>query len=279
VDCDDPDCGCLDGECVPCYVLDCKSSDECEKALGCECSYSDVCEPAKGCPPTPCSTHNDCPRGCTCYQGICVSCDNFSCDNTDCENQPGCVCVGNECEGAEEECLDVVTLEKDDEECTLTGTLIKQECCQCPALTIAAKGQIASETTTSYTFNFIAELRKGAYDGVSIDSNPRVDEFDDPIIADNEPPTKGKISLIYSVTYDVFNIVNGVPVYAGKTSVNGPLEQRDFIETGLSAEVKFNGITIPKIDSREDLGSQIRYAKKVTIKFTQTSTLVFRDRS
>jgi hypothetical protein len=35
-ECPSRDCGCLDGECVPCFLLDCASSDECERALNCE---------------------------------------------------------------------------------------------------------------------------------------------------------------------------------------------------------------------------------------------------
>lgn len=265
-------CGCLDGQCTACALLNC-DTDECEEALGCIC-VNDVCV-EDSCSNLSCSVASDCPIGCTCYQGRCVSCDNFSCLTNDCSLQDGCRCVNQTCVGDEQVCTDILEMIKNDGNCTLTGRLIKDNCCSCPELTLDSQGKITGESETSYTLDFRVEVRKGRWDGVSANSVPRVDNFSNVNIAENEPPTAGTITFIHQITYDVFEIVNGVEEYRG-TSLSTPQSlQSSFIGAGNTAEVRFTGVSLPKIGSRTQDGNMIYEVTFVTIQFVTANSLVF----
>ena len=269
-------CGCLDGKCVSCDILSCTTND-CKRALGCECNNQNECGPA-GCDPNPCSISSDCPLGCTCYEGVCVSCSNFPCP-TDCALHDGCACVNNTCQGSPETCNDTITITKDDENCELTGTLTKNSCCSCSALTLDVKkvlSLISGANFDDVAMVFMGELRKGAYDGISVDSNPRLDDFTNPNIASNEPPTSGTLELSYKIIYDIYNVeAGGTEVFFG-TSTSAPFTTTaTFSALGDSAQVIFNSITIPLVGKRETIGQQVRVVRSIQIVFSQINPIGF----
>lgn len=268
-------CGCLNGQCVPCSTLDC-TSNECSQALGCDC-IGTVCSDADDlCNNAPCSTADDCGFGCTCYEGECVSCENFSCLNLDCENQPGCDCVGGNCEGADDDCTDSLDIIENTQDCSITGKLVKSNCCACPKLTADVRGRRVSSTTEQVTMDFIAELRKGAYDGVSVISNPLLDDFSNDVIAENEPPIGGTIRMVYVVKRDVYNIAeNGTRTFVGQADDPQVQLNRSFSAAGNIATLSFSGVTFPQIGSEIIDGDQAKVVRSISIVFRIANTLVF----
>ncbi|MCO6499653.1 MAG: hypothetical protein J5I47_04640, partial [Vicingus serpentipes] len=265
-------CGCdtSTGTCVPCATLDCVGSNaKCEQVLGCGC-VGNRCED-EDCDNIPCSTYSDCPFGCTCDKGKCVSCSNFPCP-VDCANQPGCGCVGNECEGAEEECEDELTLEKNDDNCTLTGKLIKDNCCQCSPLTLDIKGQTISQTTDSAVISFIAEGRKGAFNG-DVNANPKLDEFSNPNIASsgvaNDTPLSGTFTLNYTVYYNLLSLETGAII--GRTQNTLPGGSATFAAN--TATATFANVTLPKIGSRTTTDTNIKVVTEIRLTFRLTSAI------
>jgi hypothetical protein len=175
-------------------------------------------------------------------------------------------------------------MEKDDDACTLTGTLIKDNCCNCSQLTADTKGKTTAEGADSYTFDFLGELRKGAFDGISADSKPRLDEFANDDIAENEPPTSGSLALSYEITYDVYKLLPGVDmllntpddirVLQGTTTTNPVISSSSFIG-GATAEVTFSGIILPKIGSETQNGDIIKVVRSTRIRFVVASPISF----
>ena len=268
-------CGCNgNGQCVPCSSLNCLTG-ECDVVLGCEC-FGNVCRDSDTrCNNADCSIGDDCADGCGCVEGKCVACDNFSCSNADCANVDGCKCNGGDCGADDSTCTDTLVIEPDDDNCQLTGTLTKQNCCQCPQITINSKGKQVSETTDNITLDFITELRKGQFDGVSVDSIPRLDNFSNTNIAENEPPTSGTVQLSYTVTYDVFDTSTGSRVYQGTTTTSPTNSNASFPVNGSSAQVSFSNVTLPKIDSEVVNGNTVSVTKRVTVSFSLISSLGF----
>jgi hypothetical protein len=145
-----PGCGCLNGNCVSCDILTC---DECPGALGCLCN-NNVClkdSPCSG----DCVSSYDCGPGCTCYNGKCVNCSNFSCEDCTLDD---CECKSGTCQGTDKECTDIFTLTKLDAACDLKATLIQDRCCTCEELEL--KLTIVEKTPVAMTIN-----------GVSVDAN------------------------------------------------------------------------------------------------------------
>lgn len=130
-----PNCGCLDGECVPCSILEC--NNQCIDALGCECKGSN-CGSVENCNEEYCDGFTPCiDEGCTCYNNKCVSCKNFPCTPTDggCTSYNGCDCSGVTCEGDGNGCKDTFTL-KNEEDCVskigkLVAELATDNGCNC----------------------------------------------------------------------------------------------------------------------------------------------------
>lgn len=127
-------CGCLNGECVPCYLLEC--TGECAEALGCKCNTNtDKCEPVDNCGDycdgsTPCLDPN-----CTCYNNVCVSCENFPCIEGDggCDSYYNCGCTNGDCGGGKG-CNDKLELNKIENcptECALEATYTTESNCGC----------------------------------------------------------------------------------------------------------------------------------------------------
>lgn len=137
-----PDCGCLDGECVPCYILEC--TGECQEALGCKCNASNKCEPVNNCGQY-CDGQNPClDENCTCYNNECVGCENFPCIDTDggCSSYYNCGCNDNgDCEGGFG-CGDKLELKKVENcptECALEAVYTSENDCMCDPITFKIK--------------------------------------------------------------------------------------------------------------------------------------------
>lgn len=279
-------CGCLDGKCVKCELLTCDAG-ECDQALGCICNNG-KCESDDACDYIECSIADDCDFGCTCDQGKCISCGEFSCLNGDCQERDGCACVGGKCVGDpddedEDECSDTLTITKNDDDCTVTGTLTKNNCCTCPPMTLDVKGKLGASTGDSQTIDFIVEVRKGAYDGINIDSKPKVDEFGNINIALNEPPTSGAVEFTAEITYAVYSklpdgkigVKTGsstskqVPVTAHFSSYNVTGSTSSGVST-----LSFS-TTLPKIGTITEGVTEFKIVESIDLKFLQKSAFVF----
>lgn len=154
LDCDGPNCGCDE---ILKICVDCTKNPN---ALGCK---------PDGCNNIPCDgSPNSCPEGCTCVNGRCVSCDNFTCD--DCSKHPGCKCSdGVNCEDdpSNEDCKDKLTLTQQD--CYLEAKLLKTTICQCEAISSGIKLtkvqtiplNPAANSIQKVYLDFIVDLKKG----------------------------------------------------------------------------------------------------------------------
>ena len=128
-------CGCLDGKCVPCSVLNCLDEASCQAALGCKCS-GDNCVPVdncgQDCSDTPCLDAN-----CTCYNGKCVNCENFPCVETEggCDSYYNCQCNDEGKCGGGDGCNDKLELQKKEvcsaDGCELEATYTSDNKCMC----------------------------------------------------------------------------------------------------------------------------------------------------
>lgn len=137
-----PDCGCLNGECVPCYILEC--TGQCQDALGCKCSASNKCEPVGDCGQY-CDGLNPClDDNCTCYNNRCVSCENFPCIDGEggCGSYYNCGCNDNgDCEGGNG-CSDTLKLNKVENcptECGLEAIYTTENGCKCDPIVFKVK--------------------------------------------------------------------------------------------------------------------------------------------
>jgi hypothetical protein len=84
-------CGCLNGKCVSCVLLECNG--QCENADGCNCD-NNICNP-EPCNSS-CDNAGDCGFGCGCLDKVCVECESQSCNGN--ENCPeGCYCDNGVC--------------------------------------------------------------------------------------------------------------------------------------------------------------------------------------
>lgn len=221
-------CGCDNGKCKPCDSLTC---EECGTVVGCEC-VSGKCGKAGGCSGD-CATSSDCGEGCTCHNGTCVSCKQFTCEQ--CGTKSGCACSNGACSGTDKnECQDVFELIKDDTNCDLIANLVKAEECDCPKVTVgstlkefnASNSQYqnipgVTKTQKSYRAKFDLILRKGSVASAnSLNAIPRLSDTTNPIIADNEMPTAGIIELTATTFWkEVDNKGRVVGVTAGNPYV------------------------------------------------------------
>lgn len=264
-------CGCEDGECVPCSSLECINSTECEDVLGCGC-VDNNCEDIGGGCSGDCVTSTDCGEGCGCDDGECVACADFSCEGDDCEDIPGCKCVGNNCEGdGGEGCSDSFKLEKDDENCTITATLSKEEDCACPKLTIDSKlsSVTALSNGTDYSISILAELRKGTVETANaVDLLPLLGNTSHQNIAENEKPISGTIAIYVTPEYrEIDSGGNFVGFSEGLIEVTpATMDDKD--------QHTFSNISIPSI-GKSVSASHTVHSVKVEIK--QNSTLKFHN--
>lgn len=145
------DCGCLDGQCVPCKILNC-ATGQCASVLGCECASNGVCKGSDDCDATYCDGFSPClTDGCTCYEYNCVDCNNFSCTTGECAAQLGCKCSNGKCvdnpnggSGGGDGCTDSFTLSADcGAECKLKATL-NAGSCKCDPVKFEVKPTVVS---------------------------------------------------------------------------------------------------------------------------------------
>jgi hypothetical protein len=135
-------CGCLNGQCIPCYLLEC--TGECAEALGCKCNTNtDKCEPVDNCGDycdgsTPCLDQN-----CTCYNNTCVSCENFPCIEGDggCDSYYNCGCTNGDCGGGNgcNDRLELKKIENCNTECALEATFNTENNCGCDPIEFRVK--------------------------------------------------------------------------------------------------------------------------------------------
>ncbi len=137
-------CGCLNGVCTPCYLLEC--TGECAQALGCKCNTNtDKCEPVDNCGEycdgnTPCLNSN-----CTCYNNVCISCENFPCVDGDggCNSYYNCGCNDDGTCGGGKACNDKVELKKVEDcgtnECALEAIYTTASNCACDPIEFRVK--------------------------------------------------------------------------------------------------------------------------------------------
>lgn len=145
------DCGCLDGECVPCAILGC-AAGKCENVLGCECAGNGICKGRGHCDYGYCDGFLPCLEdGCTCYENKCVDCGNFSCANGECAVQLGCKCLNGKCvddpDGGGDGCADTFTLSPEcGAECKLKASLNSGPC-KCDPIKFEVKPTTANGKT------------------------------------------------------------------------------------------------------------------------------------
>jgi hypothetical protein len=239
------------GNCVPCSSLDCDNS-ECASVLGCGCANDKCIDSDISCGNTPCTTSDDCGFGCTCDEGVCKSCENYSC--SECGALTGCGCTGGDCEGEETICTDIFELDKSDTACTLTATLAKTESCACSPITVDVQGKRITTGSANYTtIEFIAEVRKGVYEGSL--SLPLLDNLANPEIVENDSPTSGRVSISGKQYYRQYTID---PITQIRTRIEDASEatsQNDsnFI-TGTVSKLSLGNLSFPKMNVRIPTG-------------------------
>lgn len=261
-----PDCGCQDGECVPCADASC-ANDDCTSILGCGC-LGNGCGDVGGCSGG-CSSSYDCGPGCTCYEGECVACANFSCETSECVSRPGCACIDGTCgdDGDDDSCADTFTLTKDDENCDLTATLVKEEGCSCSKLTIDNKLSNVTLSGGDYLLDILVELRKGEIASVAaINTIPLLGDTNNENIADNEKPTSGLVEIQVTTTY---REVNESGAFVGLTT--GPVVSYSASMVNKDSHT-FTGVVVQSIGKQV---SDLLFVYKVDVTIRQATNLVF----
>ena len=235
------------GNCVPCASLDCDNS-ECASVLGCGCANDKCIDSDVACGNTSCTTSDDCDFGCACDEGICKSCNNYSC--AECGVINGCGCSGVDCKGVETNCTDTFTITKSDTDCTLSAVLDKGESCACSPITVDIQGKrISQGDVLTTTIEFIAEVRKGVYDGSL--NLPLLDNLVNPAIVENDSPTSGRITISGTQSYRQYTID---PVTEVRTRIEDASE--DTVEndanflTGTVATVSMGQFSFPSLNTR-----------------------------
>ena len=148
--------------CIDCATFSC--TEQGASACGGENSKDCICNASGICEPDPCLGVY-CPEGFECVGGQCVP-----------EGGPGA------------ECPNKITLERNEEECSITGTLIKG-CCTCPPVS-GALTYSTPNGSSSLNLLINAEIvyKKGANC-----SDPRFDDVSQDCIAINENLSGGKL--------------------------------------------------------------------------------------
>jgi len=154
------DCGCLNGECVPCYLLDCADIASCPSALGCKCNNLEQCVSVNNCGQycdgsTPCLEPN-----CTCYNNRCVDCSNFPCPE-DCATHYNCGCnAEGDCEGGAG-CNDTIVLLKKencgtDLGCELVAEYTTTNECGCEPIEVRVNNEKSCTAPTPATGDILS---------------------------------------------------------------------------------------------------------------------------
>lgn len=234
-----PGCGCnpVTKQCEPCASKIC--GVECTTLLGCECLDNKNCTKVPDCGGE-CSTKTDCPDNCTCHKGKCVSCKNFPC--SECNNIPGCGCTdGVNCNSVPYQCADTLTIEKNDDNCSITGVLDVKSLCSCPILTAGVIPTAYSQTLNKILGSFRVELRKGNVGSIGLFNNaPLLNDLS--VNALNDLPLGGLIEIKTIATYDEYNWT--LQVYETKTDVI----YTESKSIGNMTMVDFTGINVANVN-------------------------------
>lgn len=269
-----PNCGCdKNGQCQPCNKLSCTNGD-CATTLGCGCT-GNICA-TLGCNQTDCSDQTDCGPNCTCDGGKCKNCGNYTC--SECGSIPGCSCGSSgKCEGTEVACTDTLNIIKYDDSCYMVGKLVSQQSCNCSPLTLDIKGRINSGNDEEYNITFLAEIRKGSYNGVNPDGNPLLDDTANDSIAENEAPTSGVIEMRAIVTWALFEQDPDEPthyLYVGQSTDAPILATAAFPSSGDEAQVEFPARILPKTNVRvQSSDTTQKEAVSIVITFNQVGAI------
>lgn len=258
-----PGCGCLNGECVPCDSVNCAVNPSlCAQILGCKCA-GNTCVKAVGCNDEECTSSSNCNEGCTCDEGICKECANYSC--AECAARPGCKCIGGVCvNDPESDCKDTLTLTKIDASCDLKAELILTEGCACSVLTLDSKITSVQEQTNYYELDLIVELRKGKFI-----TSPLLGDLTNDNIADNDKPLSGNVKVTIRQTNKVQSLINGSIVYNQiQTILTDNFTGRD--------TAPFDDLTVNKIGSLvSQTSASVTTVFKIEIFVEQTSDFTF----
>lgn len=265
-----PGCGCLNGECVPCASVDCATNPTlCSQILGCKCAGNTCLKPT-GCDDKECTTSTNCADGCTCDEGICKDCANYSCE--ECANRPGCKCINGTCQNdPDNDCKDKLTLTKIDESCDLKAELTLSEGCTCSVLTFDSKISQITPQSGRYLIDLLVELRKGKFI-----TSPLLGDITNPTIADNDKPTAGNVKVTIIQTNKITQLIPGVSgPNPGTVTYNE--SQTTFTDNFINKDsVTFNSLIVPEIGSVISQSSvSITTVFKIEIKVEQSSDFVF----
>ncbi len=271
-----PGCGCnpVTKQCEPCASKTCGT--ECSNLLGCECTDNVNCNKVPDCGGE-CSLGSECPDGCGCYQGRCVNCKNFPCG--ECNNVAGCGCSdGINCVSVPRPCNDVLTIEKNDDNCSVIGVLDVKGLCSCPVLTAGVIPTSVSQNLSKLRGAFRVELRKGNVTSRGLFNNaPLLNDLT--VNALNDLPLGGLIEIKTIATYDEYNW--DLEVYESKTET----VHTESKSIGNLTMVDFTGIDIANINfgTRNPYGIKVKtlgeykpsILRHVDVVFTLKSTLDF----
>jgi hypothetical protein len=270
------DCGCKNGNCVPCDSLSC---EECANTIGCECKNG-KCGKVVSCTGD-CATSSDCANGCTCHEGQCVNCKEFNC--SECGTKNGCKCEGGKCDDNpnDNDCTDTFKLIKDDANCDLKAELTSNVNCACSKLTVASKivavkkyvvsGTVPppnalvlpSVDTYEYKFDFAIELRKGMVALPSmVNTLSLLGDTTKPDIADNDTPTTGVVEMVVTPYYKTLN-ANGSVVSVSASASQSYLGAYNLNDTHIFKDIK--------IEKAGDKKAPLLFVDRVEVTFNHKS--------
>lgn len=238
---------------------------------GCKCAEdgTDNCIPCDtpwcGCDQETCNNGFDCGENCGCDKNsICRRCEDLSCE--ECGTVDGCACDdGVNCK-AKKDCKDELNFEIIDPTCDLKVNADLNGGCSCSPITAVAKATGGTEGTT-YSLNFTVELRKGLGNVANYPSLPKLGDLNSPVIAANEKPLSGVLSIRVSTYHNLYdengNLISAYQYYGSQNysaSFNG-------------ADTKqIAGVIVPKIGSTTTGFNKVSLVK---IELVQTSQFVF----
>ena len=273
-----PGCGCnpVTKKCEPCGGVPC--GEPCDTLLGCGCPDGTNCTDIPDCGGD-CSNGQQCPEGCGCFKGRCVNCANFDC--AQCEQVDGCTCTdGTNCVPGDKDCLDVLKITKNEDNCSLIGTLDVKGKCSCSVITSGVIVTAVSTSSTELKGSFRVELRKGNVQTTGLFGNAPL--LNDSINASNDLPIGGTIQVKTYAYYEEFNSTTGVfetnkvPVASESLSItNQTLINFNLIKLG---NLTTPSIKLKKIDVEFYLQSKLEFVSGCeydnTLLYTLSSNVV-----
>ncbi|MFZ1704460.1 MAG: hypothetical protein WAT79_08930 [Saprospiraceae bacterium] len=273
-----PGCGCNKDtdQCEPCNGVDC--GEGCNKLLGCGCTDGENCVKILDCG-NECSVAEDCADDCGCHQGKCVNCKNFPCD--ECGSVAGCGCSdGINCGSVPKDCTDVLTILKNEDNCSITGVLDVKGLCACPILTSGVIPTTLTQNLSKLRGAFRVELRKGNVTSIGLFNNaPLLNDLT--VNALNDLPLGGLIEIKTIATYDEYNW--DLEAYQLKKET----VHTESKSVGNVTLVDFTGIDIANINfgTRNPYGIKVKtlgeykptILRHVEVIFTLKSTLDFKS--